>query len=174
MPKKRKKIEPASGFIFKAWLMFILTLAFAASAFAQDNRTSARKEKPGLVVFVVGLKDARLSDYMTNIIGSNLSREYTIIPRTDAIKEKMLELKEYEDAGHVDDYQMIEWGRQNNVSILCLVTVAKSDEYMFSAQLTDVKTNTLIGHAEYEIPALNSDDIRKAASALSARMQRKK
>jgi hypothetical protein len=45
---------------------------------------------------------------------------------------------------------------------------------MFSAQLTDVKTNTLIGHAEYEIPALSSDDIRKAASALAARMQRKK
>jgi len=174
MPEEREKIKPAAGLIFKARLIFVLTLAFTASAFAGDNRPSAREEKPGLVVFVVGLKNAQLSDYMTNLIGNDLSREYTVIPRTDAIQKKMRELKDYEDAGHVDDNRMIEWGRQNNVSVLCMVTVAHIDEYVFSAQLTDVKTNTLIGHAEYEIPALNSDDIRKAASALAARMQRKK
>jgi len=152
----------------------ILLFCAATAVVAQDKRSAAQVEKPRLVVFVVGMENAQLSDYLTNLISNNLSRTYTIIPRTDAIKKKMQELKEYEDAGHIDDRQLIEWGRQHNVQTLCLVTVAQVEEYMFSAQLTDVKTNTLIGNAEYEIPALTSDDLKKAASALAGQMQKKR
>jgi len=145
-------------------------LSFSAILEAQDKP----EEKPRLVVFVVGLESDQVSDYLTNLISNNLSRTYTIVPRTEAVKKKMQELKEYEDTGHIDDRQLIEWGRQYNVSTLCLVIAAHVEEYMFSAQLTDVKTNTLIGNAEYEIPALKSDDLKKAASALAEQLQRKK
>ena len=145
-------------------------LSFSAIMAAQDKP----EEKPRLVVFVVGLESDQVSDYLTNLISNNLSRTYTIVPRTEAVKKKMQELKEYEDTGHIDDRQLIEWGRQYNVSTLCLVIAAHVEEYMFSAQLTDVKTNTLIGNAEYEIPALKSDDLKKAASALAEQLQRKK
>lgn len=158
----------------KKYFLFILLLVTAAAALAQNRQGSTQPEKPRLVVFVVGMENAQLSDYLTNLIGNNLSQAYTIIPRTEAIKKKMQELKEYEDGGQVDDRQLIEWGRQHNVQTLCLITVAQVEEYMFSAQLTDVKTNTLIGNAEYEIPALGSDDLKKAASALASQLQRKK
>jgi len=98
------------------------------------------------------------------------SKNYTIIPRSEAVKKKMQELKEYEDAGHIDDRQLIEWGRQHNVQVLCLVTAAHVEEYMFSAQLTDVKTNTLLGNAEYEIPSLGSEDLKKAAAAIAGQL----
>jgi len=156
------------------FLTAIITAALLSSSicFAQTKSSAVSDEKPRLVVFVVGLESNQVSDYLTNLISNNLSKKYTIIPRSEAVKKKMQELKEYEDAGHIDDRQLIEWGRQHNVSILCLVTVAQVEEYMFSAQLTDVKTNTLIGNAEYEIPSLSSDDLKKAASALAVQLQR--
>ena len=64
---------------------------------------SKQEEKPRLVVFVVGMESDQVSDYLTNLISNNLSKTYTIIPRTEAVKKKMKELKEYEDAGHIDD-----------------------------------------------------------------------
>ena len=155
------------------WTM-VLMLSFGAAAFAQTNRLPAPDEKPRLVVFVVGMKKEPVSDYLTNLISNNLSRSYTIIPRTEAVKKKIQELKEYEDAGHIDDHQLVEWGRQYNVQVLCLVTAAYVEDYMFSAQLTDVKSNTLLGNAEYEIPTLGSDDLKKAASALAGQLQRKR
>ena len=149
----------------------LIIFAFLLSLPAILEAQSKPEDKPRLVVFVVGLESDQVSDYLTNLISNNLSKTYTIIPRSEAVKKKMKELKEYEDAGHIDDRQLIEWGRQHNVSILCLVTVAQVDEYLFSAQLTDVKTNTLIGNAEYEIPALSGDDLKKAASALAGQLQ---
>ena len=147
---------------------------FSMALFAQTKQQPpAPDAKPRLVVFVVGLENDQVSDYLTNLISNNLSKNYTIIPRTDAVKKKMAELKAYEDSGHIDDRQLIEWGRQYNVQTLCLVTVAHLDEYMFSAQLTDVKTNTLLLSAEYEIPSLNSEDLKKAASALAGQLQKK-
>jgi hypothetical protein len=119
-------------------------------------------------------ENIQVSDYLTNLIGNNLSQAFTIIPRTDAIQKKMDELRKYEDAGHIDNRQLIEWGRQHNVQTLCIVTVANVEEYMFSALLTDVKTNTLINNAEYEIPSLKSDDLKKAAAAMASQLQRKK
>jgi precorrin-6x reductase len=155
----------------------ILCLALLASLLPAVMQAQAPKDpprKPSLVVFVVGMENDQVSNYLTNLIGNNLARTYTIVPRTEAVKKKLQELKEYEDAGHIDDRQLMEWGRQNNVSVLCLVTAAHVYEYMFSAQLTDVKTNTLIGNGEYEIPSLSSEDLKKTASALAAQIQRKK
>jgi hypothetical protein len=151
-----------------------ILVALFASNFCIAQTQAPQAEKPRLVVFVVGMENDKVSDYLTSLIGNNLSRTYTIIPRTEAIKKKMQELKEYEDAGHIDDRQLIEWGRQHNVQTLCLVTAVQLEECMFSAQLTDVKTNTLIGNAEYEIPTLSSDDLKKAASALAGQLQKKK
>ena len=147
---------------------------FATATFAQQKEKPAQPEKPRLVVFVVGLENPQTSDYFTNLIGAGLSQSYTIIPRTETIIKKMQELKAYEDGGQVDDRQLIEWGKQHNVQTLCLITVASIDEYMFSAQLTDVKTNTQKGNAEYEIPSLTSADLKKAASALTTILQQKK
>jgi len=164
----------------KIFMTVFLALSFAAAAQAQApakrpvTTPPAPDEKPRLVVFVVGLENSQVSDYLTNLISNNLAQSYTIIPRTDAVKKKMQELKEYEDAGHIDDRQLIEWGRQYNVSVLCLVTAAQVDNYMFSAQLTDVKTNTLLNNAEYEIPTLSGDDLKKAASALTGQLMRKR
>jgi hypothetical protein len=155
-----------------ATLAFLLLLPTAIQA--QKTHSSEQEEKPHLVVFVIGLRNDQLNDYMTNLISNELSRTYTIIPRTDAIKQKIQELKEYEDAGHIDDRELIEWGHQHNVSVLCLVTVAIVDEYLFSAQLTDVKTNTLLGNAEYDIPTLAGEDLKKAAAAIAGQLQRKR
>jgi hypothetical protein len=152
--------------------IILFALLLPVGALAQVQKDSL--QKPSLVVFVVGMGNGQLSNYFTNLIGNNLAKAYTIVPRTEAVKRKLQELKAYEDAGHIDDRQLMEWGRQNNVSVLCLVTVARVYEYMFSAQLTDVKNNTLIGNAEYEIPSLSSEDLKKAASALAAQIQRKK
>jgi len=152
----------------------ILALLLPLALLAQNSGERNQQEKPHLVVFVVGMRNAQLSDYLTNLIGNNLSQTYLIIPRTDAIKKKMQELKDYEDGGQVDDRELIEWGHQHNIQTLCLVTVAHTDNFLFSAQLTDVKTNTLIGNAEYEIPSLSGDDLKKAASALAGQMQQNK
>jgi len=159
----------------KKWItVSIIALLLPLALQAQSSEKKDQQEKPHLVVFVVGLKSAQLSDYLTNLIENNLSQTYLIIPRTEAIKKKMQELKDYEDGGQVDDRELIEWGHQHNIQTLCLITVAHTDNFLFSAQLTDVKTNTLIGNAEYEIPTLTGDDLKKAASALAGRMQQNK
>jgi hypothetical protein len=155
-------------------MLYIALFALLLPVLMQAQTKKDSPQQPSLVVFVVGMENDQVSNYLTNLLGNNLARTYTIVPRTEAVKKKLQELKEYEDAGHIDDRQLIEWGHQNNVSVLCLVTAAHVDEYMFSAQLTDVKSNTLIGNAEYEIPSLSSEDLKKAASALAAQMQRKK
>ncbi|MCL2650275.1 MAG: hypothetical protein FWD60_04505 [Candidatus Azobacteroides sp.] len=152
-------------------IALLLPLALQAQSSGKKTTQDTQQERPHLVVFVVGLRNAPLSDYLTNLIENNLSRTYLIIPRTEAVKKKMQELKDYEDGGQVDDRELIEWGHQHNIQTLCLVTVAHTDEFLFSAQLTDVKTNTLIGNAEYEIPSLTGDDLKKAASALAGQMQ---
>ncbi|MDR1406156.1 MAG: hypothetical protein LBI89_03010 [Prevotellaceae bacterium] len=157
--------------------IFILTLALmlsATAAQAQDGSPQKAKEqpKPLLVVFVTGLNH-QVGDYFTSLIGNELARKgnYEIIPRTEAIKQKLDELRKYEDDGHIDDRELIEWGHQHNVSVLCLVHAVYLDNYLFSAQLTDVKSNKLIGSAEYAIPTASGNDLKKAASALAAQMK---
>jgi hypothetical protein len=154
--------------------LYITLLILLLPIVMQAQTKKEPPQQPSLVVFVTGMENDQVSNYLTNLISNNLARTYTIVPRTRAVKRKLQELKEYEDAGHIDDRQLIEWGHQNNVSVLCLVTAAHVDEYMFSAQLTDIRSNTLIGNAEYEIPSLSSEDLKKAASALATQMQRKK
>jgi len=158
----------------KFWILMVCMMALSHGINAQRASQQQQSEKPRIVVFVVGMRDQSMNDYLTNMISNNLARTYTIVPRTDIVKRKMQELKAYEDAGHIDDRELIEWGRQYNVSTLCIVTCAQAYEYMFSAQLTDVKTNSLIGNAEYEIPSLTSDNIRKAAAAIAGQLQRRR
>ena len=154
--------------------ILMIIVVFSMTLFAQNKQQPpAPNDKPRLVVFVVGLENDQVSDYFTNLISNNLAQNYTIIPRTEAVLKKMKELKDYDESGHIDDRQLIEWGKQYNVQTLCLVMAAHLEEYMFSAQLTDVKTNTLLNNAEYEIPSLKSDDLKKAASAIGEQLQRK-
>jgi hypothetical protein len=160
--------------MMKRNILILALLLSAAMAQAQrDSANRAKTVKPSLVVFVVGFKDNRVSDYFTSLLGNELARKgnYEIIPRTEAIKQKLDELRKYEDDGHIDDNELIEWGHQNNVAILCLVQAIYLDECLFSAQLTDVKSNKLIGSAEYTIPTTGGSDLKKAASALAAQMK---
>jgi hypothetical protein len=158
--------------IFIAVLVLLLS-AVTLQAQSDSVKKQTNSVKPSLVVFVVGFKSNQVSDYFTSLIGNELARKgnYEIIPRTEAIKQKLDELREYEDDGQIDDNELIEWGHQHNVSVLCLVHAVYLDEYLFSAQLTDVKSNKLIGSAEYAIPAANGNDLKKAASALAAQMK---
>jgi hypothetical protein len=157
----------------------IIFALFAADICAAQNSDTARtknSEKPSLVVFVVGLKNTKIEDFFSSVISNELARKgnYEIIPRTAAIKDKLAELREYEDAGHIDDRELIEWGHQNNVSMLCVVQAVHLDEYVFSAQLIDVKSNSLLKSAEYAIPATTGDDLKKAASAIATKLRIKK
>jgi hypothetical protein len=159
--------------------ILIITLLLSATA-TQAQSDSTKKQtaivKPSLVVFVVGLKDNQVSDYFTSLMGNELARKGNckIIPRTEAVKQKLDELRKYEDDGHIDDHELIEWGHQHNVSMLCLVHAVRTDDYLFSAQLSDVASNKLIGSAEYTIPTTNGSDLKKAASALAAQIKIKK
>jgi formylglycine-generating enzyme required for sulfatase activity len=111
----------------------------------------------------------QVGDMLAQLIGNELNRgdAYDIVTRTDAVQKKLRELRQYEQSGNVDDSQFIEWGRQNNVSLLCLVTALKMDEYLFSAQLTNVKRNTLAGSGDYTSATLGAADLKKVASALA-------
>jgi hypothetical protein len=150
-------------------LLAALSVAVAAAQAQGDAPAKAR-----LIVFVVGLNNPTVADYISSLVGNELARRgrYDVIPRTEAVKKKLAELRDYEDAGHVDDRELIEWGRQHNVSALCLVHVVYMDEYLFSAQLTDVKSGRLVGSGEYAIPTAKGDDVKKAASAIAAQLQR--
>jgi hypothetical protein len=152
-------------------ILLLSAVMTQAQSGAADNETT--NVKPSLVVFVVGLKNNQVNDYFTSLLGNELARKgnYEIIPRTEAIKQKLAELRQYEDDGNIDDNELIEWGHQNNVSILCLVQAVYLDECLFSAQLTDVKSNRLIGSAEYTIPTIGGGDLKKAASALATQMK---
>jgi hypothetical protein len=161
-------------FSFKLLALALTFSSTAVQAQARKNDTvQAENGKPALAVFVVGLKNPGVEDYFSSLIGNELARgnSYEIIPRTEAIKRKLAELREYEDAGHIDDRELTEWGRQNNVSMLCLVQIVYLDEYLFSVQLTDVKSNRLVGSAEYAIPSATGNDLKKAASAIAARLK---
>ncbi|MDR2383839.1 MAG: hypothetical protein LBD76_08180 [Prevotellaceae bacterium] len=160
------------------FILIIVVLFSSITLQAQTNsanKQQTKKSKSSLVVFVVGLENYQVSDYLTSLIGNELARKgsYEIIPRTETVKRKLDELRKYEDDGHINDRELIEWGHQHNVSVLCLVQAVQLDEYLFSAQLTDVKSNTLIGSAEYIIPTISGSDLKKAASALAAQMKTK-
>ncbi|MDR1342718.1 MAG: formylglycine-generating enzyme family protein [Prevotellaceae bacterium] len=155
---------------------FALTLT-AAAAQAQGGAAAAGAQakggKPSLVVFVVGMENNQVGDMLAQLVGNDLNRGdvYDIITRTDAVQKKLRELRRYEQSGNVDDSQLIEWGRQNNVSLLCLITALKLDEHLFSAQLTDVKSNKLAGSGDYTSATLGVADLKKAASSLAEQLQ---
>jgi hypothetical protein len=150
-------------------LLAVMTASVAAQSGAKPNRN------PALVVFVVGMRNDHVGDMLAQLIGNELNRgkEYDVITRTDAVQQKLHELRQYEQSGNVDDSQLIEWGRQNNVSLLCLVTALKVDKYIFSAQLTNVKSGKLEGSGSYTALNLNADDLTRIASALAAQLQGK-
>ncbi|MDR2126543.1 MAG: hypothetical protein LBP63_06925 [Prevotellaceae bacterium] len=158
-------------------LIFFIALAFAMIATqtqisAQDAQTN---KKPSLVVFVVGM-DNQVGDFLAILIGNELGggERYEVITRTEAVQKKLKELREYEQSGNVNEGELIEWGRQNNVSMLCMVTSIKLDEHMFAAQLTDVKSNKLVGSGDYSSASLGSADLKKAAETLARQLQGEK
>jgi formylglycine-generating enzyme required for sulfatase activity len=157
-------------------ILFFIVLALAMVTVqtqidAQDTQTD---KKPSLVVFVVGM-DNQVGDFLAILIGNELSGggRYEIITRTDAVQKKLRELREYEQSGNVNEGELIEWGRQNNVSMLCLVTSIKLDEHMFAAQLTDVKSNKLVGSGDYSSANLGSAELKKAAESLATQLHGK-
>jgi hypothetical protein len=157
-------------------ILILISLLLAVTVQAQSDSANrqTKNAKSSLAVFVVGLKDSKTSDYFTSLMGNELARKgnYEIILRSKAIKRKLDELRKYENYGHIDDRELINWGHQHNVSVLCLVQAVHLDEYLFSAQLTDVESNKLIGSAEYAIPTINGSDLKKAVSALASQMKK--
>lgn len=157
--------------VFISMLVLLLAiLSVQAQNGTSQPRTTSSKSR--LVVFVVGMGNHQIEDYLSSLIGNELARggNYEIIPRDEALKQKLAELREYEDAGHIDDRELIEWGRQHNVSQLCLVRAIYLGEYLFSVQLTDIKSNRLLNSAEYSIPTASGDNLKKAASAIAAQL----
>ncbi|MDR3329074.1 MAG: formylglycine-generating enzyme family protein [Prevotellaceae bacterium] len=155
-------------------LFFALLLGAAAQVQAEDMQAaSTPADKPRMVVFVVGVEQNQVGDFLAILVGNELGGgdRYDIITRTDAVQKKLKELREYERSGNVNEGELIEWGRQNNVSMLCLVTSIHLDEYMFAAQLTDVKSNKLVGSGDYSSASLGSADLKKVAGALAAQIQ---
>ncbi|MDR1342717.1 MAG: penicillin-binding protein activator LpoB [Prevotellaceae bacterium] len=159
----------------KRIVIFLFALALSGMTAQAQGGAQSKSGKPALVVFVVGIDNHQVEDYLASLVGNELARagKYEVLSRSEAVKRKLAELREYEDSGHVDDRELIAWGRQSNVSAICLVHVVRFDEYLFSAQLTDVRSGKLAGSGEYAIPTASGADLKKAASAIAAQLQRK-
>jgi hypothetical protein len=159
--------------------ILILLVAYAFSMIVTLPRAVAQDatmvKKPSLVVFVVGMESNQVGDFLAILIGNELSsgNRYDVITRTEVVQKKLKELREYEQSGNVNEGELIEWGRQNNVSMLCLVTSIKLDEHMFAAQLTDVKSSKLVGSGDYSCANLGSADLKKAAELLAGQLHGK-
>jgi hypothetical protein len=151
----------------------LIGIAMIALLLPSVMQAQAETGKPSLVVFVVGMDRNEVGDFLAILIGNELGGgdKYEIITRTEAVQKKLRELRDYENSGNVSDSELIEWGRQNNVSMLCLVTSIKLDEYMFAAQLTDVKSNKLVGSGDYSSASLGSAELKKTAAMLAEHLQ---
>lgn len=156
-------------------LIFLITLSMIALHTRIEAQDAQTNKKPSLVVFVVGMESNQVGDFLAILVGNELSsgNRYDVITRTDVVQKKLKELRDYEQSGNVNEGELIEWGRQNNVSMLCLVTSIKLDEHMFAAQLTDVKSSRLVGSADYSCANLSSADLKKASELLAGQLQGK-
>jgi formylglycine-generating enzyme required for sulfatase activity len=121
--------------------------------------------KPSLAVFVVGMESNEVGDFLAILTGNELGKDdhYDVITKSEVVQEKLKEIREYEQKGNAIENELVQWGRQNNLSMLCLITSIKLDEYIFTAQLTDVKTNMLIGSSYYSCAELGGADLKKIA-----------
>jgi hypothetical protein len=156
-------------------LIFLIALAFSIVA-AQTQIKAQTDSKPSLAVFVVGM-DNKAGDLLSTLIGNELSRgdRYEVINRNEAVQKKFKELQEYEQSGNVDETKLIEWGRQNNVSMLCLVTFTNLNEDMFVAQLIDVKSNKLVRSGDYYTNSrLSAVSIKQIAKELATQLDKNK
>ncbi|MDR2382902.1 MAG: formylglycine-generating enzyme family protein [Prevotellaceae bacterium] len=153
-------------------LIFFMTLIF--SMFATQTHINAQNDeqtnkKLPLAVVIVGLESNQGGDFLATFIGNELNKKerYEVITRTGAVQKKLRELRE---SGNVNEDELIEWGRQNNVSRLCFVMSIKLDEHMFIAHLTDVNNNKLLGVGDYNSANLGSAELKKAAESLASQM----
>ena len=130
--------------------------------------------RPSLAVFVVGINNHQAGDYLAMLIENELGggSRFDIITRTDAVQRKLRELRVTGQGSNINDRALIEWGRQNNLSMLCLVSMFQLDYNMFIAQLTEVKSNRLISFGDYSVSTLSSIDLKKAATELAKQLQR--
>jgi formylglycine-generating enzyme required for sulfatase activity len=94
-----------------------------------------------------------------------------VITRNSVVQKKIKELREHKQSGDVHEDELIEWGRQNNVSTLCFITSIKLDEYMLVAHFTDVQNNRLIGIGDYNSAKLSSAELKKAAESLAGQLR---
>jgi formylglycine-generating enzyme required for sulfatase activity len=125
---------------------------------------------PSLAVFVVGMESNEVGDFFAILIGNELSsgERYDVITSAEAVQKKLKELREYEQiSGNVNENELLKWGRQNEVSMLCLVSSVTLDEYTFTAQLTDVESNKLVGSSYYSCADLSSANLKQAAESLA-------
>jgi formylglycine-generating enzyme required for sulfatase activity len=165
-----KKMKRSMMYFFA---LLLLSVAAQAQVGMSPAGAQGRGAKPSLVVFVVGMESSQVGDMLAQLIGNELNRgdAYDILTRTDAVQKKLRELREYEKSGNVNEGELIEWGRQKNISLLCLVTALKVDEYLFSAQLTDVKSNKLMNSGDHTAAKLGAADLKEAAAQLAAQLQ---
>jgi formylglycine-generating enzyme required for sulfatase activity len=148
-------------FVFLVALAMLMIVA-PAQIVAQGEQQNVR---PSLAVFVVGMESNEVGDFLAILTGNELAKNerYNVITKSEAVQDKLKKIREYEQNGNVNEGELVEWGRQNNLSMLCLITSIKLDEYVFTAQLTDVKTNTLIGSSYYSSAELGGTELKKIA-----------
>jgi formylglycine-generating enzyme required for sulfatase activity len=131
--------------------------------------------KPSLAVFVVGMQQNQAGDFLAMLTGNELNSgdRYEVITHNGAVQKKLRELREYGGSGNVNGSELIEWGRRNNVSMLCLVTSVKLDEHMFAAQLTDIKSNRLVGSGDCSSVQIAGADLKNVAEELAKQLHGK-
>ncbi|MDR2383841.1 MAG: formylglycine-generating enzyme family protein [Prevotellaceae bacterium] len=150
-------------------LLIILIFAMVAAP-TQIRAQDEQDGKPSLAVFVVGLENNEIGDFLAILMGNELSRgeRYDVITSADVVQQKLKELREYEHiSGNVNENELLKWGRKNEVSMFCLVSSVKLDEYTFTAQLTDVESSKLVGNSYYSCADLSSASLKQAAELLS-------
>jgi formylglycine-generating enzyme required for sulfatase activity len=151
--------------VFLTLLLFFAMFTVQTQIIAQDEP----EVKPSLAVFVVGMESNEIGDFLAILMGNELSNgeRYDVITSADIVQRKLKELREYEHiSGNVNENELLKWGRQNDVSMLCLVSSVKLDEYVFTAQLTDVESNKLVGSSYHSCADLSSADLKKTAETL--------
>jgi formylglycine-generating enzyme required for sulfatase activity len=131
--------------------------------------------KPTLAVFVVGMDNGTLDNTLATQIAAELNRNsrYNVLPSTNnELASKFTELRAAHTAGNsIDRNALAEWGRDNGISTICLVTDAiKGNDHMFYAHLIDAKDSKVSGRGSYIRTGVVSADLPRVSLALSRQL----
>jgi formylglycine-generating enzyme required for sulfatase activity len=152
--------------------IYLTALLLVGATGMMTARAQGSGNKPTLAVFVVGM-DNTLGDALATQIGAELNRNsrYTVLSSaTDPVKSKLATLRT-QGAGNIDRNALAEWGRDNGISTICLVTDAiKGNDHMFYAHLIDAKDSKVSGRGSYIRTNVVSGDLPRVSLALSRQL----